>query len=101
MTKQAREGACEQGTSAVPPSAAANNAEMLDKSSTLLRQESRRHQLVHMSSFRLDISLVVFLEEDGQDLDRGMKAESLGTVPALHARYADAGLKDGSARVGH
>jgi hypothetical protein len=54
---------------------------------------SRRvEDVIHMGSLDTLCTLLLFLEQYGQDLDRRVQSELVGALPALHAVDSDAGL---------
>lgn len=58
----------------------------------LVHGESARQQALHKRPLRLDVAAFIFLDEHGEDLERGVEAQVRGALPPFHARDADAGL---------
>jgi hypothetical protein len=54
---------------------------------------SGAHQLVDVSPLHLAVVLVTLLEQHSQHFDRRIKAQSVGSSPALCSGNANAGLK--------
>ena len=57
--------------------------------SSSLNNKPRSHQLIHVRPLGLLILPIFLLQQHRQHLNRRLQPQPIGTLPPLHARYAD------------